>query len=818
MTAAADIRGAWRALRSDRWFAAATCLALALGIGAGAGLAGAGWSAFRPRLPFAHPNSLVRLYEEAPRAGIDNFGLPFLNYLAVRRVRRVFRGVALYIPPQGSLPLDLSAGAASGPVPGALVSSNFFHLLGVPPALGPGFPPRANPFTGIPGTGVVISHGLWARDFASDPRILGRPLRINGRTYSVAGVMPRGFGFPDGSRLWLSAASPAAVSAVANARASAFSEHIPRAVARLQPGLSATQAGRQLRAPLADLREMHFPGGPRVAIRAAPLAAAIFGPSRRPLAPLIAAATAVLLAAWLVAAILGWVRAARRTRELAVYAAIGGRAAAVRRVLWEQAILAGCASLAALLVAAWTARAAARALPAPAVGPHALAPGPQAWGAVALFAALSVLLPGAAVAWRLRRLDVARALQAGGPALTAARGQCRALSGFVAILAAAGFVLAAAAGTAVLAFRRAAGGPLGWQPRHAWFVSFAIHGSGVPAPPLGRQLARLARLAAELPGVRAAAVASSPPLGETGALSVVAAPGARVSIPRDGADLAELAVTPGYFRAMGIAVLAGRSFRPADFAPRAAPVAMVDAAVARAYWGSAANAVGQVLRTANGSFQNTRIIGIAATTRANYGYFQPNYPTAYVPAPGALAPATFTLVLRTWNAGAPPAAGLRRAFHAAGPGFAPAPAVAARRVLAREGRRYRTQSDVLALFAVLALSLLLVGTASVASFVTAARTREAGIRLALGASPGQVTGLILRQTVWPLLAGLAFGSAGALLFLAPVAGRLGYGVRSLPPASLALAAAAILTGALPAILRQRWRLHALEPAAVLRQE
>ena len=479
VTAAADIRGAWRALRSDRWFAAATCLVLALGIGAGAGLAGAGWSAFHPRLPFAHPNSLVRLYEEAPSAGIENFGLPFLNYLAVRRVRRVFRGVALYIPSQGSLPLDLSAGAASGPVPGAVVSSNFFHLLGVAPALGPGFPPRANPFTGIPGTGVVISHGLWARDFASDPGILGRPLRINGRTYSVAGVTPRGFAFPDGAQLWLSAASPAAVSAVANARASAFSEHIPRAIARLQPGLSAAQAGRQLRTPLADLREMHFPGGPRVAIRAVPLAAAIFGPSRRPLALLIAAATAVLLAAWLVAAILGWVRAARRTRELAIYNAIGGRAAAVRRVLWEQAILAGCASLAALLVATWTARAAARALPAPAVAPHVLAPGPQAWGAVALFAALSVLLPGAAVAWRLRRLDVARALQAGGPALTAGRGQRRALGGFVAILAAAGFVLAAAAG-----------GPLGWQPRHAWFVSFALHGSGVPAPPLGRQLAR----------------------------------------------------------------------------------------------------------------------------------------------------------------------------------------------------------------------------------------------------------------------------------------------------------------------------------------
>ena len=87
-----------------------------------------------------------------------------------------------------------------------------------------------------------------------------------------------------------------------------------------------------------------------------------------------------------------------------------------------------------------------------------------------------------------------------------------------------------------------------------------------------------------------------------------------------------------------------------------------------------------------------------------------------------------------------------------------------------------------------------------------------------GASPGQVRGLVRRHAVWLLLAGVAVGTAAALLILAPVAGRLGYGVRGLPPASLALAAAAILTGALPAILRQRWRLHALDPAAVLRQE
>ncbi|MGH9535710.1 MAG: ABC transporter permease [Terriglobales bacterium] len=819
-TLGSDLRGAWRALRADRWFALATCLTLALGIGAAGGLAGAGRAAFLPRLPFARPRSLVRLYEEAPSAGIKDFPIPFMNYLAVRQVRRVFRGVALYIPPESSLALDLSAGAESGPVPGAVVSANFFRVLGVAPQVGPGFPPHADPLSPLPGTGVVISHGLWARDFGSDPRILGRPLQINGRTYTVTGVMSRGFAFPAGAQLWIAAASPGAVSAVANSRSS-FSEHIPRAVARLQPGLSPARAERLLRTPLANLREMHFLGWPHVTLHLAPLAAALTGSSRRPLSLLLAGALAVLLAAWLVAAILGWVRAVRRGREMAIYAAVGGRGAAARRLFWEQVLLAAGGALASLLVAAWMARATAAVLPAPALGSRPPALGATALGAVAVLAACSVWLPGAAVLGRLRHLDLARALQSGGIALTAGRGQRRTLGAFIAILAGVGFVLAAAAGTAVYAFRRAADAPLGWQPRHTWFVSFVMHGAPAPAgqaQAAGATLAQLAQAADALPGVRAAAVAGSPPLGETGSLTVVSAPGARVSVPRGGLTPAELAVSTGYFRAMGIGLVAGRPFRPEDFSPHAAPVAVVDQTMARDYWGSAANAVGEILRTANGSLQNTRIIGVAATTRANYGYFQPNYPTAYVPAPGALAPSVFTLVLRM-DGDAPPApADIRGMFQQIRPSWTPAPAVAASRLLALQAGPFRAQSETLLLFALLALALLFLGSISVVSFVAEARVRELGIRLALGASPRRITATVAGQTAWPLLIGLTAGMAGAVLWLGPVAHLLGYGVHGLPVTVLALAAGVCAAGALPAAWRQHWRLRTLDPSRILRQE
>lgn len=773
-----DVRGAWRSLRADCWFALATVVTLALGIGAAGGLAGGARAAFFPRLPFAHPSSLVEIYEEAPRAGIKDFHLPFLNYLIVRQVRRVFSGVALYIPPEATLPLNLSAGTARGPLPGAVVSANFFRVLGVAPRLGPGFAPQADPMRALPGAGVVISHGLWARDFGSSPSVIGQALRINGRLYNVAGVMPAGFAFPSGSELWIAAADPAAVSAVANSR-SAFSEHIPHTVARLQPGLT---------------------------------------PARGPLALLLAGALAVLLAAWLVAAVLGWVRAVRHSREMAVYAALGGRAAPLRRLLWEQILLAALGALAALAVAAWMARAAAAVLPASALGSSRPALGVAALASVVLLAALSVLLPGLVTAGRLRHLDIARALQAGGGSLTAGRGQRRALGLWVAVLAGAGFVLATAAGTALWAFRRAADAPLGWQPASLWFVPFVIHGSR-NGRPLSPELARLAHSAAALPGVRAAAVAGSPPLGETGSLSIVAAPGARVRIsPTVGTSLAELAVGTQYFRTMGIAVLAGRAFRPGDFAPGAAPVVIVDRAVARQYWGSVGNALGRVLRTANGSFQNTRVIGVVATTRTNYGYFQPNYPTAYVPAPGALVPSIFSLVLRMYGRAPPTAAAIRGAFQQVSPNWAAAPPVAASNLLAQQARPYRAQSAILLLFALLALALLFLGSLSVVSYVAEARTRELSIRLALGASPGQISALIARQTAWPVLVGLVAGLVGALLWLAPLAHLLGYGVRGLPAGALLSAAAAMTAGALPATLRQHLRLRALNPARALRQE
>jgi putative ABC transport system permease protein len=808
-----DIRHAMRCLASDPAFALAATFTLALGIGVNLAVFGAARVVFFPSLPFSHPDSLVAIYEQAPRQGITKFPLPYLNYLAVRDLAGVFGGVALYIEPDAMMAFDLTEPGELRKVPGAVVSANFFELLGVRPMLGRTFDPSSG--SGEEQPDAVIGYRLWQELFGGSRSALGKPVALNQRVYYLAGVMPPGFSFPKDAEVWLAGSSPATVSAIMNS-GGPFVELLPRAVGALRPGVSSTQAEALLQAMLAHLTEPHLPGTPSVTLGLVPLYKDLYGDARRSLGILTAAAAFVLLTAWVVVSILCWARTTRRDREIAVRAVLGaGKGRAIRQLIVENNLVALAGAGAAILIGEWTAKIIPALAPSQGLSTRG---GLLDWHVLlylAAIAALSATAPGMWSAWWATKLDLARTLQEGSHLLTAGRGRSRLLTGFVAVLAGLAFVLTAGAALALENFYRATTVPLGWNPRSAWVSSFNLHGSASPSRTrLAVQYSNALREIQGLPGVEAAAIADSAPMsGPSFELSVLQAEGS-TRLPEEGLAFPSIPASPDYFKVWGIPLLRGRWLSEADCA-QGAEVAVVDHLFAQHFWGDS-NPLGRRIILDNAVGRALTVVGVVGAA-TNSGYFSPPEPTIYVPIPQSLFASASYLCVRMRGRAAPPIAGIRDALSAVSAGIVPSQPVPAERLLDASGARARARSFMLSLFALLALGLAAAGSYAVTSYVVRQRTHELGIRLALGATRGGIVRLLMQQTLRPLLIGLSAGWIVALS-LAPVFRTLMYGARATNPAIFAIVTAALSCAILAASLLPALRTAALNPVNVLRHE
>ena len=808
---AQDLRYAWRTLRRAPTFTLVAVLSLGLGIGANVAIFRlVDAVVLRPLPGIAAPESLVELTGRT------------LSYPYVRAVGEggAFADIAGY----RSRGMSLGTGDGATVIDGGIVSGSYFRLLGARPALGRTFAPDEDrPGQRVPV--VVLSHGLWQRQFGGDPAVLGRTIRLNGAPFTVIGVGPRGF---RGTRLALSPDLWIPINAwplTAVGSFAALDIEDPgwgwmSAVARLRPGETVAQAQARLDA-LSKSVDERLPDGPDAVaaprLRPALASAAALGDSGpgadRFVLVLGAVVGLTLLIACANLAGLMLARAARRQRELGVRLALGaGRGRIVRQLLTESLALALLGGLAGLALGAAGGRLLTSfALPG---GIELSTLGSDLSGRMVLAAAgftlLATLLFGLLPAVQASRPEIVRALRAG----TATRSPTRLRSALVVAQLALCLVLLAGAGLFVRSLRAALGTDTGYETSR---VAIAQVNTGLQRYDSTRSALFYAtlreRLAAQ-PGIAGAALVSWLPL--TGDENVF-----NFRVPVTGSDTATLRalpvtlVSPGYFAVMGVPLKAGRDFTERDVGS-APTVAVVNESMARRYW-PAGRAVGGRLRL--GTAVEVTVVGVVRDARY-VGLDDEPHPFVYLPiaqAPENRLSNQVAVVVRTTGRPAAAVPLLREAVRALDRDV---PVLGAGTFDALVGQLLlpqRLAASLLALFGALTLVLAAVGVYGVIAYAVGQRTREIGIRIALGASRRRVVGDVVGRGAWLVVAGVAIGLALSLAAGRVVAAFL-FGVDADDPLAVGGSALLLTLVALGATYLPARRASRVEPSAALRTE
>lgn len=809
-----DIRYAARTLAAQAGFAAAALVTLALAIGANTLVFSLVDALYLAPLPYRDDARLVDVENAYPGMGLAAVGASIPDYLDRRAEVPALADSALYTTGDYNLAL---AGTPER-VHGIRATPSLFTTLGVGAALGRTFGEDETQ----PGADkvVVLSDALWRNRFGADPGAVGRDLHANGESYRIVGVMPRGFMFPDRDT---GVYFPFAFSEAQKADTERGFE-FSTSIARLAPG--ATLAEVKTQSDLVIRRNMERIGaagsdGARFAqfvrdagftVDVRPLRTLLAGDRAHVLLLLQLAVGLVLLVACANIANLLLTRLSARQKELSVRAALGaGRARIARQLLVEAALLAGIGAVLGIVLALVGQRlvAASGLLPdwaAPALDGRVLA----FTGALALAASLLFgLLPAlSATAQPQRVLRESGRCGAGRHALALR-------DSLVVVQLALAVALLASAGLLVRSFANVAAQDPGFDSRGVLSAALTL-----PQAKYGdddaraNAAARLLEAARALPGVSAAGLVDARPLSDAVNGSSYAIAGQ----PTNGARPHAFArsVDDGYFKAMGIPLLLGRTFERADWSS-ANKVAVVDELFARKRFPNG-DALGQVLeieRPGVGKWQYT-IVGVVGTIKngdLGEDVTQETYYLDYGQSPSA----TVVLLLRAAGAPAALAQPLReaiRAVDAEQPLF-DVMTLDARVQQSLTGRRVPMQ--LLGAFAALALLLAAVGIYGVLAFAVAQRSGEFGVRMAVGADAARIRRLVLGDGARLISIGLALGVAGAVALGFVLRSQL-FGIGSVDPPSLAAVALVLAATAFAACWLPARRAAHVAPLEALRHE
>jgi putative ABC transport system permease protein len=796
---ARDVRIAGRSLRRSPGFTAVAVATLALGIGATTALFSVVDGVLLKPLPYAAPERLVAV---SPAVTLLR-----AEYALLRERARLYVAVAGY---QGGVGLGIAGAGEPVRVVGALASPELFGTLGVAPALGRGFVPE-DERAGAEAV-VVLSDGLWRELYGGAANAVGEVLAVDGVARTVVGVMPAGFTFPAaGTQLWVPLTlDPAQVGTY-------WGLGGVEVVARLAPGADREAARREFVALAAEMRQANPLWTPNEPYRAdatvAPLAERVVLGARPALLVLLGATALVLLIACANVANLFLVRVLGREHDLAVRAALGGgRLHVVRGIVAEAGVVAGCGGAAALLVAWLVLRLLLPLLPpeTPRLEQVALD------GRVLLFAlaatAGAALLFAVLPALRLGGGRLAGALRAAGREGGAGRERRRLTRLVVAAEIALAVVLLLGAGLLVRSLAELAAVDPGF--RAAGLVAARVSPPERLLPDGAsrsafhdRVLERLARLA----GTGEVALAGQLPFdGER--LQTAAAVEHVTTDPNALPVFDFRPVTPAYFSTLGVPLLEGRAFDAGDRAG-APGVAIVDEAAARRFW-PGESALGK--RVGRPWLREwLTVVGVAAQVRNNDLVAEPA-PALYVPFAQQPA-AAVTVVVRSPRPAEEVAALIRNAVREVDPTV---PVSGVRRVEALVGDSVagaRSLALLLSAFAGLALLLGALGVYGVLAYTVERRHRELGVRMALGATAGQVRRLVLRDGALLVLAGLALGAPLALVATRALRGLL-YGVQPLDAAAVAAAVVGLGAAGLLAAYVPARRASRVDPAGALRRD
>lgn len=778
------IRPTLRSLARQRGFAAAVTLITALGVGANTALFTVVDAVVLRPLDFAEPERLVMVWHRQTRDGAEHEALSHPTFRDLREHAATIADAAAVSP---ILNLQLQAELGPERIPGVWVSPHLFDLLGVRPALGRAFErrePSSDHEMHAGELAAVVSHRFWRSRLGGDPEALGRPLDF-GMGFRVIGVMPAGFRFLDDVDVWL----PLELGPVPDGTRE---RRQLRVVARLAADARLDEAAAELDTLAAQLAQDH-PENAGLALVARPLHDEVVGGVRPALVALLGGVGFVLLLACVNLATLLLNRASARRRELALRAALG---APRRRLVGELLAESLLVVLPGGVIGFFLAQLAVGLLPAYAPPDLPRLAEVAIDGRVLLFCLAvtmaSGVLAGLVPALRASGFDLVSAVKETGGG-EGRSGRCWRDAFGVAEVALA-LVLLIAAGLMIRSFTRLMATRLGFDPEHLLTLQLSSEiGDHHERMLFFRQL--LERVEA-LPSVVAAGAGRDLPLGE-GSARPLAVEG-RPAAPGERPQVEVRRASPGYFKALRIPLVAGRVFTPDDDLD-APPVALVNETAARRLW-TDAEALGGRFRLDDPEAPPWTIVGVVGDVRA-FGPAAEPRPEVYLPFDQA-PPFGPRLAVRFTGEAAPLIPALRALLRELDPEMGVFGVETMDAIVADSVARRRFGMVLTGVFGLLALVLAATGVYGVVAYRVTRRTREMAIRLAVGATPGQVFAGVVRHGAALAAAGLVLGLAGAWAATRLLSGFL-YGIAPTDPAtwlavSLALASVVVLASAVPA--------------------
>lgn len=796
-----DLHFGLRQLPRNPFASAACVLTLALGIGANAAIFSAVYAVLLRPLPFRDADHLVDLTEYKSR-GVDS-GVSYPDYLAWKAQNTVFEETAAYSLIKASNDIVLGGAFSTERERYSTVTNSLFTILGVQPAIGRGFTASDE----LPGGEKVflVSDALWRGAFGADPRAMYKNYLLDGESYALIGVMPAGFDFPKGCGIWVP------TSTLGESGRHDRISHAYHVLGRLRPGTNLSQAEAQIETIQGGLGKAYPNTDADWHVRAQPLLNEIVGDVQTSLFVLLGAVGFILLIACSNVVNLMLARAVVREKEFAIRSALGAhRVRLLRQNLTETFALVCISGLLAVAFAKWGLELTVRLTSVHLPRMESFRLNVPVLAFVSGIAVLATILVGVVPALDASRPHpqgtIRNIRQSDGLGV---RGW-RLRGALVVSQVALALLLSCGAGLMLRSFVYLNRVSPGFQTEHLLTMKIALPGGAYPKLEQTRAyLARLMERLQTLPGVQSVAAASTLPLsGESDWGTFLIADGATADWAKaSAADWRGVSAT--FFETLHIPLMRGREFAPADEMNQ--NTLIINEAMARKFWPKTDPIGKTILNHANGS--PLEIIGIVGDVKGA-GLSAQAKPEMYTPLRGFWYA---FLVLRTNQEPSKMAFAVRREIAAVDRGVPVYQVATMDQLLSASVATQRFNLFLLVLFAALALGLAAVGIFGVLAFGVTRRTREIGIRLALGAHPRDVLRLVVGQGMQLVVAGILLGIAGALPLTRLMASLL-YSVSPTDPATFVVVSVLLALVALIACYVPARRAMRVDPMVALRTE
>jgi putative ABC transport system permease protein len=801
-----DLRYGLRMLGRSPGLTVSAILTLALGIGANTSIFSVVDAVVLRPLPYPGAGTLVSVHQSWASSPGAHDVLSTDDVVALREGARALGPVAAYFSPVGGFAITGLGDPER--VYGTAATEDLFDVLGVRPILGRGFVAE----DGKPGAApvVVLSHALWQRRFGGDPAIIGRSIGVNDRSHTIVGVMPQGFGFPYPrvADLW---------PIFRPERSDSRPPFYVRTVARLRPGVDPAEIRDELQAITAHI-QARFPESPSDwRLGQAPLKEELTGDVRPALLILLGAVALVLLIATANIANLLLARATARRKEMAIRASLGaGRARLVRQLLTESLLLAGIGGLLGSLLSLWGTDLLVRIGPGSLPRMNEVGVDSRVLSFTLVVTVLCGIAFGLAPALQASRSRLTPGLHDGGRGTTD-RGGRRIRSLLVVSEFTLAVMLLVGAGLLIRSFIRLQQVSPGFEAGEILTASISLPESRYADGPARSAFFRsLLERTGTLPGVEATAISMALPPNLLVMTNPFTIEGRPLPPGQHAPAIEQLLISPDYFRALGIPVLRGRPFDATD-AGSAPLVVVINQTMATTVF-PGEEAIGKRLQLGDPDPRSpwVTIVGVVGDVKYT-GLDAVPAPTMYTPYEQDSWWPTMYLIVRSTGRSAGLAQAVRAEAAALDPQLPVAEVRTMRDLLGRSVAEPLFRTALLGIFALVALILAALGIYGILSYAVGQRTQEIGIRMALGARPGDVVALILRDGMALVGAGVGLGLVAALALSRLLTGLL-FGVGPMDAwtfglASLAMAVAAFLACYLPASRAAR-----VDPMVALRAE